>query len=261
MRIAKIKLSAVVGLSLFVGVALTGMRRDASGGGFRSCTSASYCNLAPEGCEFPGSNAVGPAVVADFSDGVSSDGRGPYLEGTDGVIDSWTGQEGTLTIFDRADTVRHIRSFSMNLNKPVPGGGGLPLGVPSSGSPSGFVTHRGMVGDTVQNFMNIPVGQTEKAAMMHIAFYITGRFHVLQMGPQPSGHCMGGNDAVHGTGTSAGTITRVSQTKWVMDLPAGSIGRLFDIQGAQRVGLGPPNYEHAVDKGLYYVHLHYEIGR
>jgi len=260
MRIAKIKLSAVVGLSLFIGVSLTAMHRVASGGGLRSCTSARYCNLTAEDCEFPGSNIVGPAVVADFPDGVSSDGRGPYYKGSDGVIDSRTGQEGALTIFDRAHTVKHIRSFSVNLNKPVPGGGGVPLGVVSSGSPSGFITQRGMIGDTVQNFMNIPVGQTEKAAMMHIAFYINGRFHILQMGPQPSGHCAIEEDAVHGTGTSAGTITRVSRTKWVMNLPDGSIGRLFDIQGAQRVGVGPPNYEHAVDKGLYYVHLRYEIG-
>ena len=213
---------------------------------------------APEPCKFPGSNTVGPAVVADFSDGVSSDGRGPYNKGTDGVIDSRTGREGALTIFDRADG--NIRSFSVNLNKPVPGGGGVPLGIVSSGKPSGFVTQRGMVGDAVQNFMDIPVGQTETAALMSIAFHINGRFHLLQMGPMANGHCMGVKNLVHGTGTTSGTITRVSLTKWVMDLPAGSIGRLFDIQGA-KVGPGPPNYEHAVDKGLYYVHLHYEIGR
>jgi hypothetical protein len=178
------------------------------------------------------------------------------------VVDSRTGQEGTLTIFDRTDTVRNIRSFSVNLNKPVPGGGGVPLGIVSSGNPSGFVTQRRMVGNAVQNFMNIPVGQTEKAAMMHIAFYINGRFHVFQMGPQPSGHCMGVRNLVHGAGTSTGTIFRASETKWVMDLPAGSIGRLFDIQGEQSIVRGGrPNNEHAVDKGLYYVHLRYEIGR
>lgn len=258
MQMAIIKRSAVIGLSVVIGVGLTAMADHASGGGTsESSTSAGYCAPPPEPCKFPGSNTVGPAVVADFPDGVSSDGRGPYLNGKDGVIDSRTGQEGALTIFDRTDTVRNIRSFSVNLNKPVPGGGGVPLGIVTSGNPSGFITQRGMVGDTVQNFMDIPVGQTEKAAMVHIAFHINGRFRVLQMGPQPSGHCFGTGTRVNGTGTSAGTITRVSGTKWIMDLPAGSVGRLFDIQGAQRV----VDYEHAVDKGLYYVHLHYEIGR
>ena len=263
MRIAKIKLSAVVGLSLFIGVSLTGMRRGASGGGLRSSTIAGYCTPTPEPSKFPGSNTVGPTVVADFSDGVSSDGRGPYYNGTDGVFESRTGQEGALGIFDRADTVKHIRSFSVNLNRPVPGGGGVPLGINTSGNGSGFVTQRRMVGDAVQNFMDIPVGQTDTAALMSITFHINGRMHLLQMGPLANGHCMGVKNLVHGAGTSTGTIFRASPTKWVMDLPAGSIGRLFDMQGSQPVGvpLKLPPWEHAVDKGLYYVHLHYEIGR
>jgi hypothetical protein len=263
MQVATIKGSAVIGLSVVIGVGLIAMAGHASGGGTsESSTSAGHWAPTSEPCEFPGSNTVGPTIVADFSDGVSSDGRGPYVRGQDGVIDSRAGQEGALTIFDRADSVRNIRSFSVNLNKPVPGGGGVPLGIANSGNPSGFITQRGMVGDAVQNLMDIPVGQTEKAAMMHIAFHINGRGYLLQMGPQASGHCIGGKNLVHGTGTSRGTITRVSATKWAMDLPEGSIGRLFDMQSPQRQPGERPqsNNEHAVDKGLYYVHLHYEIG-
>ena len=215
-------------------------------------------NLHP--CKFPGDNVEGPTVLADFPDGVSSDGRGAYVKGEDGVIGSNTGHEGALTIFDKTGTARNIRSFSVNLNKPVPGGGGVPLGIVTSGNGSGFLAQRQMAGDTVPNLMDIPVGKTETAALMSIAFHINRRFHILQMGPVANGHCMEVKNLVHGTGTSSGTITRVSRTKWVIDLPAGSIGRLFDLQGAQP-GPGPANYEHAVDKGLYYVHLHYEIGR
>lgn len=40
-------------------------------------------------------------------------------------------------------------------------------------------------------------------------------------------------------------------TKWAVDVPAGSIGRLFDIYNTD---------QYAVDKGLYYTELHYEIG-
>jgi hypothetical protein len=39
---------------------------------------------------------------------------------------------------------------------------------------------------------------------------------------------------------------------WVMDLPAGSVGRLFDLSSTT---------QYAVDKGLYYLRLHYEIGK
>jgi hypothetical protein len=99
---------------------------------------------------------------------------------------------------------------------------------------------------------NIRVGQTVTAAQMNVTFHINGRTHLLQMGPQPNGHCHnGGTTLVNGTGTSSGTIYRASPTKWVMNLPAGSVGRLFDVENTP---------EHAVDKGLYHVRLHYEIG-
>lgn len=261
MRVQTITGSAAIGLSLLIGLAMTGISRSAiGGGGSESCTSASSCTPTPSKCTFPGPDSVGPTVVADLPDGVSSDGRGPYLKGRDGVIDSRTGTEATLTIYDRTDTVRNVRSFTVNLSKPVPHSGGVPRGTITSRNPSGFVTQRGMVGDTVQNLIDIDVGHKEQAAQMNVSFHINGRFHVLQMGPQANGHCMGGVSLVHGTGTSSGTISRVSRTKWVMDLPAGSVGRLFDIQGSQPVGLARPSWDHAVDKGLYYVRLHYEIG-
>ena len=104
-----------------------------------------------------------------------------------------------------------------------------------------------MAGDTLQNLHDIPVGKTVTAAQMNVGFDLNGRAHILQMGPQSFGVCHG--TPGHGTGTSSGTIYRASLTKWVMDLPAGSAGRLFDLEG------GP------LDKGLFYVRLHYEIGR
>jgi hypothetical protein len=70
------------------------------------------------------------------------------------------------------------------------------------------------------------------------------------MGPRPVGFCVErGRTLVHGTGTSSGTIYRASQTMWVTDLPAGSVGRLFDVSNTPR---------NAVDRGLYYIRLHYE---
>ena len=78
---------------------------------------------------------------------------------------------------------------------------------------------------------------------------INGRFHVLQMGP--FGNCHTDANRVNGAGTSSGDVYRAGETKWVIDLPAGSIGRLFDLYNTT---------QYAVDKGLYYVRLHYEIG-
>ena len=73
-----------------------------------------------------------------------------------------------------------------------------------------------------------------------------------QMGPLPLGNCHAEANRVHGTGTSCGTIYRAGPTRWVMDLPAGAVGRLFDLSRTT---------ENAVDKSLYYVRLHSEIGK
>jgi hypothetical protein len=204
-----------------------------------------------QNCQFPSREFDGSAIVSDRTDGVSSDGRGPYIKGKGGVVDSRAGSEGALTLYDATGTPFNSRTFSVNLSKPVPGGGGVPLGTLTSNvNGSGFITQRGMVGDTVQNLTDIAVGQTVTAAQMNIDLRIAGRFHVLQMGPQAHGHCMTNKNRVHGNGSSSGTITRASPTRWAMDLPAGSIGRLWDTEDG---------HERAVDKGLYYVQLHYEI--
>jgi len=212
-----------------------------------------------QGCVFPNRDFDGITIVSDRPDGVSSDGRGPYRKGEGGVWDSRAGSEGAFGI---DPTAKDARSITVNLSKPVPGGGGVPLGLITS--PGGLITQRVMVGDTVENLADIAVGQTVPTALMSASFFVNGRFHLLQMGPLANGHCggLGARNLVHGTGTSSGTIFRASQTKWVIDLLAGSQGRLFDMQGPLPAGQWPPSdarWEHAVDKGLYYVGLHYEV--
>ena len=210
-------------------------------------------------CVFPNRDFDGTTIVADRRAGVSSDGHGPYRKGEGGVIDSRAGSEGALGIDAWNDTIKNRRSITVNLSKPVPGGGGVPLGTVVG--VGGFVTQRSMVGDTIQNLVDIAVGQTVPAGLMSVSLFINGRLSLLQMGPVANGHCMGGKNLVHGTGTSSGTILRASPTKWVIDLPAGSVGRLFDMQGSDPAGQRPTHspWEQAVDKGLYYVQLRYEI--
>ena len=205
-------------------------------------------------CEAPDTTEfVGQTVISDFADGVSSDGRGPYTQGVAGIIASAVHNEAALTFYYKDRPVANPRSYSVNLDRPVPGGGGRPLGIITQhdGSGTGFLTQLLMVGDSLQSLHSIPVGRTVMAAQTNVSFTIHGRKHTLQMGPQPVGHCMGAT-RVNGAGTSSATIYRATQTKWTVDLPPQSVGRLFDID--------KNDVEHAVDKGLYYVRLHYEIG-
>lgn len=42
--------------------------------------------------------------------------------------------------------------------------------------------------------------------------------HLLQIGPQPYGHCYAAGTVVYGAGTSMATVSRPDSTRWVVDL-------------------------------------------
>lgn len=269
MQRARIRIPVGILVSLFIvaGCATMtssgGARRETGGGdgddqlptcnGLSNCASGSALPKAVCANDGQASEAfVGTTVVADLSDGVSSDGRGPYIhQGTDGTgtVSAVTGI-AVLGIGKANDSIRNPRKLTVNLTHPVPGGGGVPLGIITDGNDNGIVVERQKVRDTLPRVSDIPVGQTVTAAQLNVAFHLNGRVYLLQMGPQPYGHCHSGPNLVNGTGTSPGTIYRASRAKWVFDLPAGSVGRLFDLSNTKA---------HAVDKGLYFVHLHFEI--
>jgi hypothetical protein len=222
------------------------------GGKLPTCSGVSDCVAGPVACTGEDDTAsVGPTVMTDYSSGVSSDGRGPYVQGTDGVRYSVVLYVAVLHLDQQKKSVKNPRKYTVNLNSPVPGGGGVPLGIITNGNDVNIEIQWYTAGNARQNLHNIPIGQTVTAEQIDVSFHVNGRFHVLQMGPQAYGHCHATQTQVRGTGTSSGTIYRASATKWVIDLPAGSVGRLFDLYNTT---------QYAVDKGLYFTQLHYEIG-
>ena len=227
-------------------------RAGGGGGGLPTCSGTSDCAAGPVVCTGEdGTATVAPTVITDYSNALSSDGRGAYIQGTNGVQYSLVTYVATLSFAKASRSVKNPRKIAVNLNNPVPGGISVPLGPITDGNDNNLEIQWKRVGDTRQNLHNIPVGQTVTANQMNVTFHINGRFHILQMGPQPYGHCHSAPTAVVGTGTSSGTIYRASTTKWVFDLPQGSVGRLFDLYNTD---------QYAVDKGLYYMQLHFEIG-
>ena len=227
---------------------------DRGGGSSKlpTCSGASDCAAGPFVCANEDqTTTVGPSIVTDYSAGVSSDGGGPYVQGSNGVVASLVGTIAILQFDKASKSIKHPRSLSVNLSSPVPGGGGVPLGTIADGNDNQIEVQWYTANNARQNLHNIPVGATVTANQMNVTFHINGHFHILQMGPLAYGHCHSAPTAVNGDGTSTGTISRVSDTKWVIDLPAGSIGRLFDLYNTD---------QYAVDKGLYYSQLHLEIG-
>lgn len=253
MQRAKILTHATIAFSLTIGEASSGtaQAKDAQ---LPNCTGWSNCNPGQPLCKFEGYPPyIGPTIVTDAVDGLSGDGRGPYVTGSEGVRSSMLVQGHASLSFVESTGITSPRTLTMNLNRPVSGGGGTALGIVTVGGDNLLYTAwKETVVGVSKSLVGIPVGQTVSAGQINLSFHLDGRFHVLQMGPEAYGHCHGGADSthVHGMGTSAGTIYRSGPSSWVIDLPAGSVGRLFDVSHTTK---------HAADKGLYYVRLHYEI--
>ena len=83
------------------------------------------------------------------------------------------------------------------------------------------------------NARAIPVGTSVSAERVDLRFPIAGKEHLLQFGPS--------SDVPAGPGTTAGTITRTSETRWSLRSGPNSIGRLWDLSDP----LAPR------DRGLY----------
>jgi len=255
-------LTAIVVMSMSIGcsnsdystlpIDLSSPSRLARGSGLPTCSGASDCVAGPVVCSAEdGTALIAPTTITDAADGVSSDGRGPYIQRIDGVRHSTVVYVAGLSMAKHRKSVKNPRRYSVNLNNPVAGGGGVPLGIITDSSDMNIEAQWYRFGDARQSLHKLAIGQTVRADQVSVSFHVNGRFHVLQMGPQAYGHCLAASTQVHGTGTSLGTIYRASATKWVIDLPPGSVGRLFDLYNTTR---------YAVDRGLYYTQLHYEIG-
>lgn len=154
MRSVKSRNLALIGLTVFIGVCQVAMAR--SGGGGRSAIRRGTSNYAPASveCVTPDETFfTGPTVIADLADGVSSDGRGPYIQGTDGVVQSRVANAAALSIYSK-DSVKKTRTLTVNMNYPVPGGAGVPFGIVTDeqmGSGGGLHTQRYYPRDTAQN--------------------------------------------------------------------------------------------------------------
>jgi hypothetical protein len=139
------------------------------------------------------------------------------------------------------------RAILIDLDHPVVAGGGRRLGTVRADNNVVVIAQQQVGADNRLRLMSdIAVGKSVPAPLISIEFPIDGVVHLLQAGPQPVGHCFSDGTAIHGNGTSAGTITRADSSSWVIELPPGSIARLFDVRN---------QYPHAIDKGLYFVSL------
>lgn len=218
-------------------------------------------------------------TITDSGYAIRSDGLGAYRTGEANVNAAASPTFGVLMLQAISRVAR--RGFLVDLSHPVPGDISVPLGVlhadgswlgpfvPSDGAyrvevggyamrpdlarsiaahpKSSIRTLDSLIAQNPDAFTDIPVGATVPASFIALDFYLNGLHHVLQAGPLPWGTCSTEGVSIYGEGTTTGTISRPSATSLVIDLPPGSIARLFDVHIDER---------QAVNRGLYYVSLH-----
>ena len=187
---------------------------------------------------------------------VTGDGQGAYEFGKSNVIVVAAVRAAVMVLGKTSVDGTPRRSISIDLRDPVVGSGGVPLGVVTDSSEFVEVAAQWHAENDkggrrrARSVFDIPIGSKVDAAQTDVQFHINGVIHALQMGPQPIGHCFSDPPVVHGRGTTQGTILRADTTTWIVELPPGSIGRLWDVH------LG---YSHAIDKGLYRVSLRFVL--
>ena len=199
------------------------------------------------------------AAIQDMASGLSSDGRGIYWNGKDGVANpgifgawalnlfSWAGSNGQ-TNRPRPDYTGAPpgRALRFNLDRPVPGSGASPLGVvlDSVGRIHAFWRDLEDV-RTVVSILLMRVRDTVTTDRVEFFVRTGGHQYVLQFGPWTMGRYSGraaGGTLMHGEGTTRAVVERPVYERWIVRSAPGSIGRLWLFDDPQR----------PEDRGLYY---------
>ena len=194
-------------------------------------------------------------IVLPGSSSLSDDGRGAYRQ-----------ERGALSVQNYAFSLRlpyalgsdvaarraaveqgvaePSRSLVVDLRSPVRASGARPLGVVRD-SAAMFATFYMLGADRViRNTRDIPIGATILSDRTEMVFFIDGALHHLTFGPWGLGQCGEGyaeGGVIRGEGTTRVRITRRSEREYIVEAPAGSVGRLWDIR----------RMESPMDRGLY----------
>lgn len=190
--------------------------------------------------------------VMDVATAVRSDGLGPYFHGADS-IQVWQGAmlnlelagprgDGRATALKTMRTLR--RSLLIDLSRPVPSSGAVPLGVIRDNETD---VHMAYAHVHRRNMISIatldPTDTIVNSERVEFQFRIAGEPHQLQMGEWTAGEFIEGVPQVHGTGTSSARIAHRDLGTWTVSAPPGSMARLWNLNDPLK----------PVDRGLYFL--------
>ena len=183
-----------------------------------------------------------------------SDGRGAYTSGIDGVLAHVV---PLMELYAGGHPLRRPpptpnRTVTYNLSRPVVGSGSQSLGVVPDARAAIAVFYRKDPGtDVILSPKEMAVGEEVRAARLELGVHLggegNGNLSTLSFGPFPRGYCEEALIVQTNAGTTQPMLKRTSSTTWLVDIPPGSIGRLwYDISGEASAD------GKTQDRGLFY---------
>jgi hypothetical protein len=200
-------------------------------------------------CTYTGSRIDGSATVIDAGNSFRSDGLGDYIAGK---ASAQVYAQAAWNIFPfRSSTGTALRHLIVDLNHPVPNGGGVPRGIVSSRAGPHSYWHLDEK-NHVYGVLDIPEGTTTNSDLTAIGISPDdgGSTYILQMGSWAWDTCEN-SGPMETKGSTRAVITRTGAKTWTVSAPAGSIGVLHDVHDP-----GKP-----VPLGLYFIsfEIHYTL--
>jgi hypothetical protein len=196
-------------------------------------------------------------VVVSSNGNLRNDGKGTYYTGTD-FIAAWVNptrwphmsfdicMNWPFTRYPGVDSAsapppsgtHDNRTLVHRMMNPVPGGGGKPLGEFTGPGGGNDVALPKPLTSTVTSFTDMRIGSSLSPTSAEVRFCDVDctEYYSLIFGERS----VFGYAKVHGVGTTQPIITRISETKWIINFPPRTIGRLWNRSGE------------GADLGLYY---------
>jgi hypothetical protein len=193
-------------------------------------------------------------VVDGYS--LRSDGGGVYRDGEGGVgafgqnsLTLCSDGRRCTTFPESAPTTATARTLVLDLNSPVQTPGATARGIRRAEKANfgafweqdrtARITVNGRESWAIKSPLDLPVGRTVMSERVEIRFFADGRQHILQFGPWTAGQYQANQGTLSGAGSTPASITRTSETRWVVRSGDGSLGRLWDNSDpAKPVDLG-----------------------
>lgn len=213
---------------------------------------------------------VRPSFSVEIPQGKSlmSDGMGPYRDGEKGMIATGnvaislcTDQRTCSTYPAHEPEDAAQRALILDLRSPVLSSNAKDRGtVRAAAANFGAFwgqdkTKRAVINGRdawiIRSVLDMEIGTTIQSERIEIRFFMHGAQHVLQFGPWTAGQYQANQIGLTGDGSTPGTITRLSETSWIVQSGPDSLGRLWDNRDPA----------HPVDLGLYRFSYHAEFNR